>query len=38
MRSAYVSGGEVPVELKEFVNVQGMSVHRPAAKSGSVKE
>ena len=38
VRSAYVSGGEVPVELKEFVNVQGMSIHTPAAKSGSVKE
>ena len=38
VRSAYVNGSEVSLELKEFVNVQGMSIHRLAAKSGSVKE
>lgn len=43
MRSAYVSGSdgnhhEVSVEGKEFVSVQGMTIHRPVAKSVSVRD
>ena len=38
MRSAYVNGSEVSVEINEFVNVQGMPIHTPAAKSGSDKK